>query len=361
MKRYVCPFAAVLFFTSLVSAIGVQGGDLVHHLKFENNIDDEMNNSKPLLYGPKFIEGVVDRALQFNGGGDYMRIFQPFFEKHNAFSVSLWIKPKGKTPDIQMILWQGKGDGGDSATQDEARLNLNEEGDEVIFRMTTTGHPLLVNGSVKKNEWNHVVVIVKNTQYQNFSADLYINGNFTRHHELNQSMLLMEYNKTLFIGKPEANSRYFKGSLDEIRFYKTYLSEKEIAELYQEGIRCSTNDECGSETETRFCEGKELCLNTTLPYCANPGSPDSSCGVVSKVLCNECNNSCLNETCMLVEIMPEEKNTTTTQNDSRENTGSFSEKLAQQQNQSEGPSFWKKIKCRVFHPLSRERYNSCIK
>jgi len=343
--------AASLFYQfsgEKITGLTVSEDDIVYFYKFEDNLEDETETSKPQKFGGEFIDGKIGRALRFRGG-EYVRTFERYFDKHDDLSLSLWLMPEGTTLRHQMIIWQGdEGSGGYEAT-DEAILSLNPDGDVLTFRMMGFPNDLMVNSAVSKDVWSSVVVTVRNLDTSSPTANLYLNGVLVSSNTTDNGVPRNQ-TATMNIAKPGANRMYFKGSIDELIFYNKAITEEEISGIFQEGVKCSSDIDCGGNSTETYCIGNESCTNHTTVICVNPGLPSSFCSNQSEIICEDCPHGCENGSCL-------EFNGTALGGGFNLNPSKDDDPDILNRGQA---GFFKKVWCWLINPSDKSGYQSCL-
>lgn len=73
--------------------------------------DSSGNNNNGIIYGATWVDGKIEKALNFDGNDDYISIaHSPSLEFSDSVTVAGWIKIEGTTGDHQVILAKHYGD-----------------------------------------------------------------------------------------------------------------------------------------------------------------------------------------------------------------------------------------------------------
>jgi RHS repeat-associated protein len=179
------------------------------------------------------VSGKINGALNFNGVDQYVDMSSLWsdirYDSVGAFSM--WVKPVAGFPILNFA-----GTGGFFLIAYNSNQSLE-------FGITGSGNPISCvtqAGSVPANVFSHVVVTQDGTQLK-----IYINGilqqNLTYTYQSNKAAWVN------FLSGPITNARlgssaiyggnksYFKGSVDDVRYYRKALNVDEIKALYNEG------------------------------------------------------------------------------------------------------------------------------
>lgn len=211
--------------------------DLVMYLDFEEGeghiaFDQSSNHNDAGLMctgencsPPKWVEGKVGYAIEFDGKDDYAVIHHSQNLIPDELTIALWVNLNvHKTGNIQVLARKrgpgkglGKGwsirDRGDGAYQ---ILFYNNETYTAMLRTTTSS-----------NEWVHLTVT-----YKGSVAKLYKNGKVAA---VDKDTALVHSNRNLYLGSHTGKGWFLNGILDEVQVYNSALTESEISTLYNHG------------------------------------------------------------------------------------------------------------------------------
>lgn len=245
MKRI---FYLILFFVSLCysSYAEIPKENLVGEYLFSNNADDGSGkNYHAVVYGASLVGdrfGDSESAYFFDGESAYIEIpSDPDFSiaTTKELTISVWIAPDTlnfPNTENNYIHWMGKGESGKHEWV-LRMYNLND--DDRPNRISCYAFNLsggLGSGSytqetLAKREWIHLAATYNYTQNR---IRIYKNGVKKDEDFFTDYNVIPAYgNAPVRIGTRDFNS-YFKGVIDDIRFYSRELSAAEIVELYEE-------------------------------------------------------------------------------------------------------------------------------
>lgn len=194
--------------------------NLIAHYPFNGNANDESghelhgNVTGASLTNDRF--GNPDSAYSFDGVNDIITVnHNDVLNSSNELSISVWVKPN--TQQNAMIL--GKSN---YVTNTNYLLRTKSSG-YIAFEYkdfaNSNSLPLIVD------DWNHIAVV---SQTDN-SKLVYINGVLATHTTASSPFGLV--NNELTIGARVGNE-YFSGSIDDLRIYKSALTEQEVLNLF---------------------------------------------------------------------------------------------------------------------------------
>ena len=193
----------------------------------QNAWDSRGGNHGLMIGGPVFVnEDVMENeyALAFDGVDDHVAISDdPSLESMEEFCLSFWVKPDGDPSGVKMLV--GK---------EQAYRVLIVPGGGYTWVIATENHPWYSSGTsisgtrkLALDTWNHIV-----TGYDGQRTYLYLNGQMdTTSGPLTGRIIDNSSPLTFAKGNP-SNVGYFNGTIDDVRFYKTMLSDSAIQQLY---------------------------------------------------------------------------------------------------------------------------------
>ena len=194
-------------------------GSIAHDMS-GNNFHGTLVNS------PTWVDGILGKALKFNGVNQHVSVACNNNFSNNKISVSLWVQFFTKiTIDNEYELLRFFAGSGSKFA-----YSLNNDG-KIYWRPFPSSNPQLISNLIPKtNTWYHIVGVYDvNTSY------LYINGILDN----SSSITVALSNSTRFsIGSSntDASANYFNGLIDEVRIYNRALNQAEITTLYNAGL-----------------------------------------------------------------------------------------------------------------------------
>ena len=168
------------------------------------------------------VVGKLDRAINFDGNGDFINIGDPLGLKITSkITVAAWIKVNAFNRAYQAVITKG-----DSSWRLQRYANTNY----MEFSCTGTSNPILF-GSKNVNDglWHHVAGV-----YDGSRIYLYVDGVLDKDQAAIGS--ISTNSASVYIGEnSEQSGRYFDGIIDSVKVYKKGLSSVEILSLYTGG------------------------------------------------------------------------------------------------------------------------------
>lgn len=212
---------------------------------FSGNAADSIGNAfHGEIFGPTLTNdrfGQADRAYYFDGEDDYITIPQDtMLEPDFPFAISIWVKQ-----DTGSLLYD-RGilttDFHENTTYYGAFIQLSNEKVEAFYGDGCCGYApdarksVEFNGNNLEGDWHHIFV----NYFHEDSIRLYV--------DLTLANTEIKGNATegvAYTAHPGSIGRfdntggeevsYFKGVIDDFRFFNTTINENEIEELYYEG------------------------------------------------------------------------------------------------------------------------------
>jgi len=182
--------------------------------------------------------GIKNGALHFNGKG-YAEIDEIIPNKSDSFSLSLWINldklnTEGSTPFISN--WFTFIDGNQKGYLLRACKFKSDEMPGIEFLACdgkiyyNARYSLPLDRFVKKfvGKWN--LITVSFTKGDN-GIKLYINGELSAVGNA-PKYLIIDQDNGVWIGRTKINENYLYGSIEEIRYFNTAISDIEVMKIY---------------------------------------------------------------------------------------------------------------------------------
>jgi len=204
---------------------------LMLYMPFNGNANDESGNgNNGILHGninlteDKF--GVANKAYRFDGINDHIAIpYSQTMAIEDDITMSMWIYFDSNGQNSHVI----SGPGANPKTY-YMRTNYMMNNTEIFFYFVGSGQGWDFNwgDNFYTDQWHHITYTNKGD-----SARVYHNGQLKK-----TQKILFDQNHpiftsgSIFIGSQDSQNDFFKGKLDEIRFYNRALSTTEISDLY---------------------------------------------------------------------------------------------------------------------------------
>ena len=240
----------------------------------DQSLIDSVNSYQFLVHGTAPKEGYTGQGRSFDGIGDYLEQTEANFSD-TQFTFSLWFK-SDYTGDFQTLV----------SKQTDYRdrnywLSLWKQGvspyqgGALVFRSAGANGTIDIGTSTNYSDgqWHHVAVTVSSTE-----TVLYVDGQ----KQASQFGVGLSTNNTPFLVGVESKNgtlhRFFRGELDELRFYREALQGSQIRQLSKQ--TSSPEDcfriSCGSAVEViDFQQGLR---KNGQPVVSNRSNPQKSLG-----------------------------------------------------------------------------------
>jgi hypothetical protein len=238
MKLKVFSVCAVVFLFCGIVHADLNSG-LVAHWSFDDCTakDSSGNHNDGKLLGTQCVDGVIGKALLFNGTSDYVEVPNSSSLNPAQLTISAWINPLSilNTSDVNVVL--NKEDqyefgiagqtGHHDVSPNELAVSLNPN-----WYWFNAGH---VQPPIGK--YTHVSITMDSKN----NGEIYVNGVLKRTIAYNSAIQGMS--NCLRIGArfcPNSAGSFFNGIVDEVRIYDRALSASEILQIYQGQGTCSS-------------------------------------------------------------------------------------------------------------------------
>ena len=204
-------------------------GDTVYD-ESDNNIDGDNN-------GAKWVEGIDEKGLRFDGENDWIDLGDALDDTftNDIFTITAWVKPRDTSGEIayQII---AKSDG--TSLNSDDMLSFKFQDDTLGFYVKDDSDNTVGVEYYSTDFENHWVFVTGVYDRSRTNLSLYVDGILVDYTFANVD-IVNEPNVRLVIGTTygeeyPATSRFFNGIIDEVRIYNIALSDEEIDNLYQE-------------------------------------------------------------------------------------------------------------------------------
>jgi len=232
MERTAKILAVVGLLVLCGSALAADGNEPIAHWKFDETsgttaYDSSGNGNDGILIGePKWIGGIIDGALSFDGVNDYVSCGTgPAITGTGPFAVSAWVKTDASKG--QAVLTQRS----ESSANGSYGLCVLADG-RVQSHTYNGGYGVLFKSDVTVNDglWHHIAVVRTNST----DGEIYVDGSLSGSDSGPARSL---NNVPVWIGGPGFTVPVkFNGLIDDVRIYDRALSAEEVQQLYQEGL-----------------------------------------------------------------------------------------------------------------------------
>ena len=200
---------------------------------FSGNANDNSGNSNDGTVNGATLSydrwGNNNSAYLFNSYPNTINFPNSILDGKNDFTISLWIKPT--THGVGILSASSSTEGNEVLIYYKANKKISFNIQNVAIYSTDT---------VKENEWTHIVVTRNGTTGE---AKIYLNGEIQSRGTLPTGPIEVVSN-ALLIGNDQDGggggnldeNQQFKGIIDDVVFYDTVLCQKQIKELYEQGL-----------------------------------------------------------------------------------------------------------------------------
>jgi len=222
----------------------IYGGPAVAVYKFEDNANDVTGNNNGTVSGATYTTGKFNKAINFDGSGDYVTIpatdTTPLNFSSENFTISHWVYPHNTA---ESAIYSSKWSTG-SANQRSYYFGHNASGNIIISE--NPGGSFTSTSTVTQNAWNHVVY-VRNAS----TAYIYINGSLDSTHSRTNTIDLAG-TQNIYFGRVQGtpSGDMYDGLMDQTRFYSGALSQEQVTELYNETVDDNDDLTLGGPPET---------------------------------------------------------------------------------------------------------------
>ncbi|MDX2114661.1 MAG: glycosyl hydrolase family 28-related protein [Planctomycetota bacterium] len=210
-------------------------GPLSHYALNEGagtTVSDSAGGPSATASGPSWTAGQIGAALSFDGVDDFVSLPNNRGGS-SAGTISLWARTTRDFSDLGMMFYatsSGSGTANGGGTDAEMHLHFNPD-DSVSLFIEGGASDLNLNSGRPLNDgaWHHLVATWDLAGY----ADLYVDGQ--RVASARQSWLNFPWSAFTRLGRPAAATRFYQGSLDDVRVYERAITHAEVNDLFDAG------------------------------------------------------------------------------------------------------------------------------
>jgi len=201
--------------------------DYIAYWPFNGNANDESGNGhNGTVVGAALVNGRKGKsngAYFFDGINDYITV--PSFSRGaRGFTISTWIKEDGQALNSRVM--------GQYGTEYTFQLINNSATPQTFLSLyLETGIINIVYPVSLNVDWNHIVITTTGIIAENIY--MYINGVLVKTEQLTDNAKNIAGN-FVYGRNPQGNFQYWRGSIDDTRYYNRRLTAAEINALYNE-------------------------------------------------------------------------------------------------------------------------------
>ena len=216
-KRLICLIAFVLVMSI---GNGVSAGLLVHWRLDEGSgtiaADTSGNGHDGTFTGePQWVAGQKSTgALHFDGVDDFVSNVLPADQTYAAFTIAVWAKADDVAQAQLAAVFSSRFPGG--ATGAGFQIDINTQVTPQVYQIRPNSDGGVFGSAT--TDWVHLAVVCEGT-----SAQLYYQGVAA-----NEATLVSSLFNEFTVGVNRARSRFFAGTIDELRVYDHALTDAEI-------------------------------------------------------------------------------------------------------------------------------------
>ena len=196
-----------------------------------------------------WVTGIVNNSLLFDGYEDYVYVESVALNGLNTLlevaphtmSLSVWVNIPSNV--VVNSTYDIVSNGGNLSLAGTYLLNLSDltsNGNMVVTSNIivngTNNISLIGTTTINDSNWHHIVETVDLSSGSNCIINLYVDGVIENTIDTAGIVNLIQHTTiNTFFGSRDGLSNFFRGNMDELRFYKSILSSTEISQLYKYG------------------------------------------------------------------------------------------------------------------------------
>ena len=194
--------------------------------------DDSGNGHDGQIQGnPELVKGQFGSALKFSGASDFVNCGNDESFNLDTFTVAFWANMPTTQGWNHMVSRGSHVGWGDAGSVNWGVMTVNNE-KKFLFEIFENTEWTGINSDVSLEQWHHVVAT-----YDGDKMELYIDG-ISRGSEMGVQVELDASREFRIGGISTAGpipANFFNGSIDEVVYFNTVLSEEDIQVLMNDG------------------------------------------------------------------------------------------------------------------------------
>lgn len=204
---------------------------------------------------------ISSKSYRFNGLNSYVELANDF--DFTPRTVNLWFKAENDDYSDWKFIFES-----DHASLKKGLLELvlrEEMGQLLLYINAGSGRDTV---DVQTNTWYNATLVVDSTKRMKF----YLNGTLVSNKTFTSNLTSSDgINKVILGTDRHKISRYFKGQIDDVRFYSYELSQSEINNIVNEGITvCHVTVTDTLIINVNLVNSSPVAFNNTIKIYPNP-------------------------------------------------------------------------------------------
>ena len=196
-----------------------------------------------------WVPGIVNNSLLFDGNDDYVYVEANALNGLNTLlevtpkmlSISVWVNvPSNVVVNSKYDIVSNGGNMSLAGTYLLGLSDLTSNGNMVVTSNVIVNGPnnisILGNTKINDSKWHNIIETIDLSSGSNCVVNLYVDG--VLENTVNTSGVVnlgLHTNEKTYFGSRNGLNNFFRGNMDELRFYKSILSSSEVIQLYRYG------------------------------------------------------------------------------------------------------------------------------
>jgi len=181
--------------------------------------------------GPKWIDGVYGKALDFSGSSSYVDCGNAETLNVDVFSVSFWCNIPS-TQSWNHIISRGEHHGGGNPGAVNWGVMMYADQETILYELYNDTVKPSISADTTTGQWHHVVAT-----FDGATMQLYHDGELAGTSPA--TGVLLDENLPFIIGaqsRAGGPSDYFSGSIDEVGYFNIVLTPEDIEMIMNNGL-----------------------------------------------------------------------------------------------------------------------------
>ena len=231
--------------------------DEIEGIEAANAVNGQPNGVYAGPGEPEWVPGVMGHAVRLNGNGGHFTCGEAFNpERTDSFSYGCWFLSEDDTRYATLLA--KRDDNVNGGRGFDLWFEVGRIGTHLIHAESLDNRVKVLSADpVSGGRWRHVMVTYEGSSTAG-GVTLYVDGRIVRKTSVSNRLSdTIQNNVPLHIGMRKSDAP-FRGRIDDVRIYNRRLSDKEVQQLFESGVRSLA----GFPAETRTPEQQALLTGT---------------------------------------------------------------------------------------------------
>jgi hypothetical protein len=200
--------------------------------------DNSGNGNDATIVSGKLSDGKFGKALLLNGTSDFAKTGTQLINPAEG-TITLFLRSDNPTKSDQHLIYTGAGGDGwcdqnefHLAFRNGSPLNFTNCSNKLQGCDPCRVWDVVSSVTPVKGQWHHLAATWKQKEFARIYVDGALSGEKAPVGEINSK----DWELTVYIGRPSANTRFFEGAIDEVAIFDAVLTDDDIERIMNNGL-----------------------------------------------------------------------------------------------------------------------------